>query len=267
MGLKVTYAGSEILNLTASAQKTLTTSGKYCTSNIGIDYTDGLVIAPVKDHKTHLYLSIPEGCDLSKLKIPLYWNQDTANGVSVDWGDGGSDSPFTVSGTGNVSAPTPHEYPAAGNYVITMTRVGTTTIKLGNGGSGTGVLGETGTSSNIYRSVLKGFETGDGVTELSAYCCQRYTGLTTVILGEDLAKIGNYCFNYCYGIGSFHWLGPTLPANGDISNTSTWNNVPVWCKIYVPPAYMSGDTPQNIPSRFPSTSTYTYAVEPDANTT
>lgn len=49
MSLIVTYKGSEILNLTASAQKTLTTAGTYCEANIGIDYNDESVITPVKD--------------------------------------------------------------------------------------------------------------------------------------------------------------------------------------------------------------------------
>ena len=259
-GVLITYKGITISNMTDSGQKTLLTAGKYCEANIGVDYTaPSSDISPVKDGKTRLYLSIPSDCDLSKLTIPLYWNQDTANGVSVDWGDGSTT--FTVSGTGDVSAPTPHTYPDYGNYIITMTRVGSTTIKLGNGDSGTGVLGDNGTS----RSVLTGFETGDGVTTLSTNCCLRYTGLTTVIFGSDITKIWNASFNYCYGIGSFHWLGPNLPANGDFSGSSIWLNVPAWCKIYVPPAYIDGQgNPQNIPSRMPSTSTYTYAEEPNA---
>lgn len=262
-GVTITYQGSTIASLTDSGQKTLLTAGKYCEANIGIDYTaPSSDISPVKDGLTRLYLDIPSDCDLSKLAIPLYWNQSVSQGVTIDWGDNSASE--TVTGTGNVSA-TPHTYAAGGRYIVTMTVASGCTVKLGNGGSGTGLLGETGTSSNIFRSVLYGIETGTGVTEFAAYCCQRYTGLSTVIFGSDVTKIGNYCFNYCYGIGSFHWLGPNLPANGDISNTSTWNNVPVWCKIYVPPAYIDGQgNPQNIPARMPSTSTYTYAEEPNA---
>lgn len=261
MSLKVTYAESEILNLTASAQKTLTTSGKYCTSDIGIDYTSDSAISPVKDGKTRIYISIPTGCDLSKVTVPLYWNQSAANGVSVDWGDG---SPaFTVSGTGNVSAPTPHSYPDFGNYVITMTQVGSTAIKLGGGTDITGILGDARITTTTPRAVLTGIETGDGVNTLAAYCCCRCGGLKTVIFGEDITTLGNYVCAYAWTLSVIRFLGPTLPSNANIGATNPWPEVPNWCKIYVPSAYIdSQGNPQNIPARMPSTSTYTYAEEP-----
>lgn len=261
-GVTITYQGSTIASLTDSGQKTLLTAGKYCEANIGVDYTaPSSDISPVKDGLTRLYLDIPSDCDLTKLTIPLYWNQSVSAGVTIDWGDGST--PEAVAGTGNVNQS--HTYAAGGRYIVTMTVASGCTVTLGNGASGTGLLGETGTSSNIYRSVLYALETGSGVTGFSAYCCQRYTGLKTVYFGEDIASIGNYCFNYGYGIGSLHFLG-SLPANSSIGATSVWNNIPVWCKVYVPSAYIDASTglPQNIPSRFPSTSTYTYAEEPNA---
>ena len=263
-GVIVSYKGTAISNLIAPASKTLQTSGKYCEGNITVDYTDpDIELRPVKDGKTRLYLSIPTQCDLTKLTIPLYWNQDISNGVIIDWGDGSATE--TVSGTGNVHA-TPHNYATGGSYIVTMSRPTgtTTTIMLGNGSGSTGLLGTTDAGSSTYRNVLSAIETGDGVTALRNYCFQRNTGLKNVILGPALTTIGSYAFNYDYGIASIHFLG-TLPANGDISNASTWNNVPVWCKIYVPSQYFNGDQVQNIPSRMPSTSTYTYAIEPYAD--
>lgn len=215
-GVIVNYKGTAISNLIAPASKTLQTSGKYCEGNITVDYTDpDIEIRPVKDGKTRLYLTIPSQCDLLKLTIPLYWNQDISEGVIVNWGDG-SES-FTVTGTGNVSAPTPHTYPSGGNYVITMERPEgvDTTIMLGNNSSSTGILGDTGTNINSYRGVLTGIETGAGVTTIRQYCFQRFAELRTVIFGSAITTINNYAFNYDYGIGSIHFLG-TLPANGSI---------------------------------------------------
>lgn len=67
------------------------------------------------DGKSRLYIHI-----INDLLLPttIYWNQDIANGVIVDWGDGSSST--TVSGTGNVNAT--HTYASPGYYVITMDR-------------------------------------------------------------------------------------------------------------------------------------------------
>lgn len=264
MGVDITYKGATIASMTDSGTKTLLTAGKYCEANIGIDYTaSSSNITPQKDGLTRLYINIPDDVNTDDLVVPLYWNQSVSEGVEVDWGDGIS-APFTVSGTGNVSAPTPHTY-APGRYIITMEQKNGSTIQLGNNSTGSGILGETGTSSNIYRSVLYGMETGNGVTKLQNYCCCRHTSLRTVIFGGALTAIGNYAFQYCYGLGALRFLGPSLPANADIGATNVWQNVPIWCKIWVPPAYINDqEQPQNIPARMPSTSTYKYVVEPNA---
>lgn len=261
MSLKVTYAGSEILNLTASAQKTLTTAGTYCEADIGINYTDASIVTPVKDGKTRLYISIPNDCDLSKLPVTIYWNQSVSNGVLVDFGD---DSPVRQnSNTGNINMS--HTYATGGNYVITMTQQNSCVIKLGQGGAGTGILGETNNNTSTYRGILYGMETGDGVTTLQTYCCQRSGGLKTIIFGRDITNINNSSFQGCTGLGSIRFLGPTLPANASIGATNVWAYVPEWCKVYVPSDYIDGQgNPQNVPARMPSTSTYTYAVEPNA---
>lgn len=261
-GVIVKYKGSTIADLVAPSQKTLQTSGHYCDSDVSIQYVDpDIEITPVKDGKTRLYLDIPTQCDLSKLIIPLYWNQSVSNGVTVDWGDG-SDT-FQSASTGNVS--TSHTYEAGGLYVVTMTRNNDCVIMLGHNSSGTGLLGTTDTGTNTFRNVLSAIETGDGVTTIRQYCFQRNTGLKNIILGRDITTINNYAFNYDYGVASIHFLGPTLPANSSIGTASVWSNVPVWCKIYVPPEYIGANgSPQGVPSRLPSTSTYTYDEEPHA---
>lgn len=263
-GVIISYKGTPISNLTASGQKTLLTAGTWCEDDIEIDYTEpSSDIAPVKDGLTRLYIDIPSDCNLDNLHIPLYWTQSVSEGVEVDWGDGSA--PFTVSGTGNVSAPTPHDYTAPGKYVITMEQKNGSTIQLGGGASASGILGNTAGSSTAYRQVLYGVETGDGVTAIRAYCFDRCGGLKTIYFGKQIDTFGNYAMIYCWNLAGMHFLGPTLPPNANISSTSPWGEIPVWCKIYVPPAYIdSQDDPQNIPSRMPSTSTYKYVVEPNA---
>lgn len=220
------------------------------------------IIKPIQDGKTRLYLEIPKSSNMSNLAIPLYWNQDISEGVIVDWGD--KSDPFTVSDTGNVNAPTPHTYEKGGSYTITMTRVGNCNIKLGRGESGTGLLGDSSITANAVRMVLAGLETGEGVTTIQSYCFCRHAGIRTVYLGPDITKISNNSFSYAWHIGDIHFLG-TLPANSNLGATNVWAEIPYWCKIYVPATYIdSNGNPQNIPSRMPSTSTYAYDVEPNA---
>ena len=261
MGVDITYKGATIASLTDSGTKTLLTAGKYCEANIGVDYTaPSSDIAPVKDGLTRLYLDIPSDCDLSKLAIPLYWNQSVSAGVTIDWGDGSATE--TISGTGNVSA-TPHTYAAGGKYIVTMTVDSGCTVMLGRGASGTGILGDASITTNAVRMVLAGVETGSRVTTIQSYCFCRHAGIKAVYLGADLTAIQNYSFAYSWNLGSLHFLGTQLPANSDIGSTNVWSEVPNWCKIYVPSAYIDGQgNPQNIPARMPSTSTYTYAEEP-----
>lgn len=263
-GVTITYQGSTIASLTNSGQKTLLTAGKYCEANIGVDYTaPSSDIAPVKDGLTRLYIDIPSDCDfLNKLSIPLYWNQSVSEGVTIDWGDNSPTAIEKVSGTGNVSA-TPHTYAAGGRYIVTMKVDDGCTVMLGRGASGTGILGDASITTNAVRMVLAGVETGSRVTTIQSYCFCRHAGIMSVYFGPDLAAIQNYGFAYSWHLGGIHFLGTQLPSNANIGSTNVWSEVPNWCKIYVPSAYIdSQGNPQNIPARMPSTSTYTYAEEP-----
>ena len=261
MSLIITYNGSQLANSSTALRLSLNTAGTYCADNIIVDYTAQDDIIPVKDGKTRIYITIPAGADLSKLSVPLYWNQDVSEGVIIDWGDGSPTE--TVSGTGNVHAPTPHTYGRCGQYVITMTRVGNCTIQLGNGSDTTGLLGTAVITANTSRSVLTGIETGDGVTTLQAYCCCRCGGIRTLIFGKDITTLGNYVCAYAWEMAGIHFLG-TLPDNNNIGSTTMWDEIPPWCRVFVPMQYIMGGAPTNIPARLPSTSTYTYAVEPYA---
>lgn len=264
--VSIRYNNTEIATMSASGTKVLKTEDTSCYTDVIVQYTDPSDITPKKDGKTYLYIRIPKGCNLSKCVVPLYWNQSVSNGVSVDWGD--ESKPFTVSGTGNVSAPTPHVYPDCGNYVITMTRTDDSCqITFGNGGNSTALLGISSSgSTNTCRSILYGVETGAGVTGVQYAALCRCAGLRTVIFGHDLATLDTYACSNAYSLGSIHFLGPTLPSNSNVS-TGVWSELPEFCKIYVPATYIDASgNPQNIPSRLPSTSTYTYVVEPDAYT-
>lgn len=258
MEVTVSYNNSTIANTFNIGQKTLKTENRVCTHDIIISCSDW--IRPIKDGITRIYLDIPVDCDVSQITIPLYWSQSTSHGVIVNWGD---ESPtFTVSGTGYVYAPTPHSYSQGGKYIITMTRADNCEIGLGRDGSeAEGLL-----STYTAQRMLAGIETGDGVTTILPSCFDMCYRVKKIILGKDITTIENSGFYGAYTVGSIHFLG-TLPSDSNISASSVWATLPSYCKIYVPAAYIdSNNQPQNIPSRMPSTSTYTYAVEPNAYT-
>lgn len=261
--VSIRYNNTEIATMSSSGTKVLKTEATSCYTDVTVKYIDPEEINPKKDGLTHIYLTIPPK-STTPITIPLYWNQSIANGVEVNWGDG--TAPFTVNGTGNITSMA-HEYQTSGHYEITLERkIEECDIKLGTGNSGTGLLGDSSITANTVRGVLSGVETGNGVSTIQAYCFCRHAGIRKVLLGKDITTIGNYGFAYSWGIGSIHFLGP-LPANGNIGATNVWSEIQTWCKIYVPAAYINASgAAQNIPSRMPSTSTYAYAVEPDAYT-
>lgn len=124
---------------------------KYGMQDIGATYiTD--------NGETRLYLRISR----TLLDIKLDIQQDVANGVTIDWGDGSAVE--TIDGTGEVSAT--HNYPSMGNYVIRMMPADDCNLVLGHDDH---VLG--------------------GDRDRTAY-------IQKVELGKNMTSISNYALTY-----------------------------------------------------------------------
>ena len=94
-----------------------------------------------------------------------------------------------------------------------------------------------------------------GCTTIGSYCFTTCTSLRVINIPSTVTSIGNYAFSSCTSMEEIHFASTTPPT---IGGSSTFNNLPTTCKIYVPTGTLSAYTSQ---SNMPSSSTYTYIEE------
>ena len=170
---------------------TLAKAKEYVTSygvlDIGATYiTD--------DGKTRLYIRIAaEG----RMTVPLYFSQTSANGVTIDWGDGSATQ--TLSGTGNVN--TTHTYAAIGDYVITLA-VTSGTLGFSGVNSSYSVMGITANNGRVYCNMLQKVEIGSSVTSIGNYAFASCPSLASIVIPSSVTSIGYNVFYYCYSLAS-----------------------------------------------------------------
>jgi hypothetical protein len=169
------------------------------------------------DGKTRLYISIVSD---GRMTVPICFGQTVANGVTVDWGDGSTE---TFDGTGTVY-PT-HEYSAVGDYVISLAPQDGCTMTLGGGATSKPIVGGTsGTYLQAYASMLRKAEIGSGavfgkyaftncfsmtsvtipsyITDIANGAFRECSSLTSVTIPSSVTTIGEYAFSGCYSLTS-----------------------------------------------------------------
>ena len=147
------------------------------------------------DGKTRLYITIAaEG----RMDVPLYFQQDVANGVTIDWGDGSATE--TLSGTGKVS--TTHNYNAIGDYVISLDVAEGCVFNLGHSSSSYCVMGSTSEQNRLYCCRLRKVEVGERCTGFTPYSFRYCYSLSSVVIPSSLADIGVYALGTCYSLSS-----------------------------------------------------------------
>ena len=154
------------------------------------------------DGKTRLYISVPAnsepGLPPPRNQVPLYFRQNVANGVTIDWGDG---SPAeTLSGTGVVN--TTHTYETAGDFVISLNSADGCELELGTGSSSNCVMGATGNNGRVYSNMLKRVEVGSSVISVEDYAFNNCYSLSSVVIPDGVTSIGDSAFNNCYSLSS-----------------------------------------------------------------
>lgn len=133
------------------------------------------------DGKTHVVLNIT---DSSYRDITVYFTQDTANAVTIDWGDGNVSSGFDAS----VSSTT-HTYSAIGQYEIVISVEDGHTMTIGGGTAGTGFIGG---SSNTYRNYVTEVYFGRNIA-FSKYTIYWWRNAEILTLPSDAASIPGNC--------------------------------------------------------------------------
>lgn len=140
------------------------------------------------DGKTRLYIKI---LGRGRMSVPLRFQQSVSNGVTIDWGDGTSE---TVSETGKVTPR--HTYSDVGEYVITLDVAEGCTVQLGNGSESVSIIGFSGLDI-AYSEMLTKIEIGRGVTGILEYCFYGCASLSTVNIPSGITSIPSRAFEYC----------------------------------------------------------------------
>lgn len=141
------------------------------------------------DGKTRLYIRIEaEG----RMTLPLYISQTVENGVTIDWGDGATE---TLAGTGYVN--TTHTYASIGEYTITLNPTDDCILDFGTGTSTNKLFGSHGNETLVLRMMCKKIEIGKNVPSIGAYAFTHTTGLQNVTIPRDVTSILTWAFAYC----------------------------------------------------------------------
>lgn len=151
------------------------------------DVQDVGAIYVTDDNKTRLYIHIevPE-----QLAVEIRLNQNTANGVTIDWGDGSTSS---QSSTGHIIFN--HTYGNVGHYCIAITKT-KGTVTLGRGSSSYSLLGS---SSGYGNNLVYKAELGTGF-KLDSYAFSACNSLRFVTIPEGLAEFDTSLFQGCYSL-------------------------------------------------------------------
>lgn len=143
-------------------------------------YTDGQAssggsdtgLQPTADGATELYISI---VSTGRLTQPLCFSQTVSNGVTINWGDGTTE---TLAGTGVLT--TQHTYAEIGDYCIRLLPAEGCTLGLG---------GDTSSAKNVFGA-------GTSANEAAYHSCQ----LVKAVVGSNVPRLGRYAFRNCYGL-------------------------------------------------------------------
>ena len=192
-------------------------------TNVASSGGGGSDMPVIGDGKTYLYITIAaEG----RMKVPLYFSQTVANGVTIDWGDGSA--PQTLSGTG--SKYPSHKYAEIGDYVISLDPAEGCTIGLGNNRQSYNVLADlTYGTGKVDSNRLRMVEIGKNVPTIDNYAFYRCKALSAIVIPNSVTSIGNYAFEQCYSV--LHIVIPnSVTSIGNYAFAScsslTWMDIP-----------------------------------------
>ena len=147
------------------------------------------------DGTTRLHIRI---ATIGRMTVPLYIGQTVANGVSIDWGDGGTAE--TLDDTGNVN--TAHTYAEPGDYVISLMPEDGCKLSFGANSSSYCVMGPTGNNGRVYCNMLQEIYIGKNVTSIGTYAFQYCYSLASITIPNGVTSIGSYVFQNCYSLAN-----------------------------------------------------------------
>ena len=171
------------------------------------------------DGKTRVYITVP---DVATKKMYVRYKQTQNYGVTVDWGDG-----TTESFTGTNIATQNHTYASAGDYVVTL-----------NCTNGSYTIGSTsttdflGVSSSASRKWVTKVEIGSGITDIR-HICYGASALEYITIPKEVTSISYLTYN-CYALKSV-----TIPSGVTSTSTYAFNNCYALKSVTIPSSVTS----------------------------
>lgn len=135
------------------------------------------------DGKTRFYITLDDVT--VEFRVSIMFFASVKGGVTIDWGDGNTETPQTNVGTVTRGR---HTYATAGSYVITL-EVTSGDIQLGYSGSNVTVINEDTTSGIASQGISK-VEIGANVTQIHRQGFQNAYNLETISIPTSLTVFG-----------------------------------------------------------------------------
>ena len=187
-------SGGSVTAPTAPAHTGLTfQEWSHTTSNVTSDMNVGATYTTT-DGKTMLYLHVTATTGKA---VVLYLNKSNTATLTVDWGDGSTNSTFTNSGNFNTGT---HTYANYGDYEVKMwISSGSGTYGFGNGTNVTTVVGG---DTQIQRDMLLYAFVGDSVTSIGSRAFENCKSLTNTTIPNNVTDISYRGFYACSSLTS-----------------------------------------------------------------
>lgn len=151
------------------------------------------------DGNTHVTLNIT---DASYLAVPIHFQQDAENGVTIDWGDGMVE---TLGGTGAVTKT--HTYAAVGKYEVVLTVQDGCTMTLGGGTSSTSFIGG---DNSTYRKCATAIHIGYNAVP-GVYGFNGMTGILYCTIPIGISSVPDRGFYSMFSSDSEHTVVLSVP--------------------------------------------------------
>lgn len=181
------------------------------------------------DGKTRIYVHFEEA-----RKSP-YFGICPKGTVTVDWGDGSATD--TLTGTSLTTVKTvQHEFPSAGDYVITLTVESGSFAFYGVSNTSHILKKSTSTSasvSRVYTNAVQKIELGTGAN-LGNYAFSYCMSLKTITIPSSVTNIKTYAFVNCFSL-----LSITIPDGVTSIESSTFYACYSLLSITIPNGVMS----------------------------
>lgn len=146
------------------------------------------------DGKTRLYIHIDDDTPPNRMTFNLRFRSSVANNVTLDWGDGTSETKGATSDT--IYS---HTYTNVGDYVVTL-KVNSGTVTITSTSANYSIIGTVSDQLNyVNRHRIVKVELGEKIN-LGNYTFNYCNAIKSITIPSSVTSIGNYSFQFCLSL-------------------------------------------------------------------